>query len=93
MADEEPLAESRFSLEQKYEAAVRARADLDRDFLCPICFQSMEDAFLTCCGHSFCYTCIKTHLKNRNNCPCCTQYLTIDQLWPNLILGKVNVAP
>lgn len=77
------------TIEQKYEAAVRARADVDRDFLCPICLDTMEDAFLTRCGHSFCYSCIKTHLNNRNNCPSCAQYLTIDLIVPNVLLTKV----
>lgn len=76
--------------EEKYESAVRARANVDKDFLCPICFQTMEDAFLTYCGHSFCYTCIMTHLNNRNNCPSCARYLTNDQLIPNILLSKVS---
>ena len=92
-SNEEPFAASRSSVEEKYEFAVRARADIDTDILCPICFETMEDAFLTRCGHNFCYTCIVTHLKNRNNCPSCAQYLTIDQLLPNFLLTKVMSCP
>ncbi|KAG0619816.1 hypothetical protein M758_4G167500 [Ceratodon purpureus] len=88
-ANEEPFGATRFSVEEKYESAVRARAEIDTDVLCPICFETMEDAFLTRCGHNFCYTCIMTHLKNRNNCPSCAQYLTIDQLLPNFLLTKL----
>jgi len=66
------------------------RTDVDKDFLCPICFQTMEDAFLTSCGHSFCYTCITTHLNNRRNCPSCARYLTAEQLIPNFLLMKVS---
>lgn len=91
--NEEPFAATRFSVEEKYESAVRARADIDTDVLCPICFQMMEDAFLTRCGHNFCYTCIMTHLKNRNNCPSCARYLTTDQLLPNFLLAKVIPCP
>lgn len=80
-------------VEAKYESAVRARADVDTDVLCPICFQAMDDAFLTRCGHNFCYTCIMTHLKNRNNCPSCARYLTSDQLLPNFLLTKVPLIP
>ena len=65
-------------------------ADVDKDFLCPICFQTMQDAFLTSCGHSFCYACITTHLSNRSNCPSCARYLTADQLIPNFLLTKVS---
>jgi len=68
-------------------------ADVDKDFMCPICFQTMEDAFLTsCCGHSFCYACISTHLSNRSNCPSCSRYLTADQLIPNFLLSKVGLT-
>ncbi|GLJ12981.1 hypothetical protein SUGI_0202070 [Cryptomeria japonica] len=65
------------------------KLDLDKDFFCPICMQTIKDAFLTACGHSFCYTCIMTHLSNKNNCPCCGQYLTNNQLFPNFLLNKL----
>ncbi|KAJ4981699.1 hypothetical protein NE237_032536 [Protea cynaroides] len=64
-------------------------AELDKDFLCPICMQIIKDAFLTACGHSFCYMCIITHLHNKNDCPCCGHYLTNNQLFPNFILNKL----
>lgn len=65
--------------------------DVDKDFVCPICLQTMQDAFLTsCCGHSFCHSCISTHLSNKSNCPSCSRYLTADQLIPNFLLSKVS---
>lgn len=63
--------------------------DLDKDLLCPICMQVIKDAFLTACGHSFCYMCIITHLRNKSDCPCCTQHLTNNQLYPNFLLDKL----
>ncbi|KAF8049993.1 hypothetical protein N665_2070s0001 [Sinapis alba] len=63
--------------------------DLDKDLLCPICMQVIKDAFLTACGHSFCYMCIITHLRNKNDCPCCSQHLTNNQLYPNFLLDKL----
>eukprot|EP00850_Spirogloea_muscicola_P011705 SM000073S21481 [mRNA] locus=s73:590196:595272:+ [translate_table: standard] len=64
-------------------------ADIDKDVLCPICMQTIKDAFVTSCGHSFCYSCITTHLSNKRNCPCCAQYLTNEQLFPNFLLNKL----
>ncbi|WCJ37486.1 E3 ubiquitin-protein ligase COP1 [Euphorbia peplus] len=64
-------------------------SELDKDFLCPICMQIIEDAFLTSCGHSFCYMCIITHLRNKNDCPCCGHYLTTNHLFPNFLLQKI----
>ncbi|KAK8517265.1 hypothetical protein V6N11_044634 [Hibiscus sabdariffa] len=63
--------------------------DMDRDMLCPICMQIMKDAFMTACGHSFCYMCILTHLRNKSDCPCCSRYLTNDRIFPNFLLNKL----
>ncbi|XVF21049.1 hypothetical protein REPUB_Repub12eG0056800 [Reevesia pubescens] len=64
-------------------------AEVDKDLLCPICMQIIKDAFLTSCGHSFCYMCIITHLRNKSDCPCCSQFLTNTQLFPNFLLDKL----
>ena len=66
-----------------------SKHEFDKDITCPICFQTMKDAFSTSCGHSFCYMCITTHLNNRKNCPCCGMYLTSTQVFPNFLLTKV----
>ncbi|TYJ12878.1 hypothetical protein E1A91_A10G011000v1 [Gossypium mustelinum] len=64
-------------------------ADIDKDALCPICMQIIKDAFMTACGHSFCYMCILTHLRNKSDCPCCSRYLTNNHIFPNLLLNKL----
>ncbi|KNA04927.1 hypothetical protein SOVF_195150 [Spinacia oleracea] len=61
----------------------------DKDFLCPICMQIIKDAFLTACGHSYCYMCIFTHLRNKNDCPCCSRFLTPKLIFPNFALNKI----
>ncbi|CAI8586524.1 unnamed protein product [Vicia faba] len=68
---------------------VPTMSELDKDFLCPICMQIIKDAFLTACGHSFCYMCIITHLRNKSDCPCCGHYLTNSNLFPNFLLDKL----
>lgn len=67
----------------------RGAEDVDKDILCPICMQIIKDAFLTSCGHSFCYMCIVTHLQNKSDCPCCSHFLTKTHLYPNFLLNKV----
>ncbi|KAL0915301.1 hypothetical protein M5K25_015708 [Dendrobium thyrsiflorum] len=69
--------------------ATAEEAELDKDLLCPICMGTIKDAFLTSCGHSFCYMCIVTHLQNKNDCPCCSHYLTKNLLYPNFLLNKL----
>ncbi|KAG4123963.1 hypothetical protein ERO13_D10G010200v2 [Gossypium hirsutum] len=66
-----------------------SEADIDKDVLCPICMQIIKDAFMTACGHSFCYMCILTHLRNKSDCPCCSRYLTNNHIFPNLLLNKL----
>ncbi|KAK4398904.1 E3 ubiquitin-protein ligase COP1 [Sesamum angolense] len=63
---------------------------VDKDMLCPICMQIIKDAFLTACGHSFCYMCIVTHLQNKSDCPCCSRFLTANHLYPNFLLNKIQ---
>lgn len=64
-------------------------SDIEKDFLCPICMEIIKDAFLTSCGHSFCYMCIVRHLQSKNDCPCCAHYLTSNHLYPNFLLNKL----
>ncbi|KAL2931245.1 E3 ubiquitin-protein ligase COP1 [Bienertia sinuspersici] len=61
----------------------------DKDFLCPICMQIIKDAFLTACGHSYCFMCISTHLRNKSDCPCCGRFLTSKLIFPNITLDKI----
>lgn len=63
--------------------------EMDKDLLCPICMQIIKDAFLTSCGHSFCYMCIVTHLQNKSDCPCCAHFLTTNHLYPNFLPNKL----
>lgn len=71
--------------------AAAEEAEIGKDLLCPICMGTIKDAFLTACGHSFCYMCIVTHLQNKSDCPCCSHYLTKSLLYPNFLLNKVGI--
>lgn len=86
--EQEP--DNRAELAAAVEAAETGVSDVDKDLLCPICMQIIKDAFLTACGHSFCYMCIVTHLNNKNDCPCCGHFLTTNHLFPNFLLNKVG---
>ncbi|KAL9229888.1 hypothetical protein vseg_005306 [Gypsophila vaccaria] len=69
--------------------AVVVAAEMDKDMMCPICMQMIKDAFLTACGHSYCYMCIVTHLRHKSDCPSCSRHLTNHQLYPNFLLDKL----
>lgn len=76
--------------EEEKEQEDEAAEERDKDLLCPICMQIIKDAFLTSCGHSFCYMCIVTHLHNKSDCPSCAHFLTTNQLYPNFLLNQVG---
>ena len=71
-------------------AAHGAASSLDDDaHACPICRETYVDAFSTLCGHTFCFACINRHLEHGSTCPCCSQPLSSDSLFPNLALDKL----
>jgi E3 ubiquitin-protein ligase RFWD2 len=64
----------------------------EEDLICPICLSLLTDPFATSCGHTFCYTCISTHLLTSKNCPSCSHFLTIELTFPNFLLSKVGAV-
>eukprot|EP00301_Raphidiophrys_heterophryoidea_P005037 c12151_g1_i1.p1 GENE.c12151_g1_i1~~c12151_g1_i1.p1 ORF type:complete len:607 (+),score=162.88 c12151_g1_i1:273-2093(+) len=56
---------------------------------CPICMEVIKEAFMTSCGHSFCYLCISRHLDNKNSCPLCNISITRSSIFPNFVLNDV----
>ena len=45
-----------------------------KDFDCPVCFQIMQDPFLTaCCGNHFCQVCMESTKEKNNRCPFCNE--------------------
>ena len=60
------------------------------DLSCPICMSLLRDPFVTSCGHTFCCSCLTTHLEDRSTCPSCGQYLIKDHTYPNFLLSKVG---
>lgn len=64
--------------------------DKSNDFVCPICFDMIEEAYMTKCGHSFCYKCIHQSLEDNNRCPKCNYVVdNIDHLYPNFLVNEL----
>ncbi|KAG0207041.1 RING finger and WD repeat domain-containing protein 2 [Mortierella sp. NVP41] len=64
-------------------------SSLSNDFHCPICLSLIKEVFMTRCGHSFCYSCIVHHLRDKQDCPVCRGPLTRDQIFPNFSLNNI----
>ncbi|KAL6601798.1 hypothetical protein ACP70R_045018 [Stipagrostis hirtigluma subsp. patula] len=44
-------------------------------FTCPVCWNKLEEASTTICGHIFCAECIKQAIKVQKRCPTCRKSL------------------
>lgn len=60
------------------------------DLLCPICFNLIEEAHITKCGHTFCYACITKSIESLKRCPKCNYSITSeDMIFPNFLLNDL----
>ncbi|EPY50045.1 ubiquitin-protein ligase E3 [Schizosaccharomyces cryophilus OY26] len=48
-------------------------AKLKKTIDCPICTETLQRPFTTSCGHTYCYECLKSWLKESKSCPTCRQ--------------------
>ncbi|XP_011502513.1 PREDICTED: E3 ubiquitin-protein ligase RFWD2-like isoform X2 [Ceratosolen solmsi marchali] len=63
--------------------------DKNSDYLCPICFETIEEAHVTRCGHTFCYKCIIRSLETLGKCPKCNINLIQQDIFPNFLLNEL----
>lgn len=59
------------------------------DFLCPVCFNLIEEAHITKCGHTYCYSCITKSIESQKRCPKCNSALAMEQIFPNFLLNDL----
>lgn len=73
-----------------YGGIMNSFSDKNSDFVCPICFDTIDEAFMTKCGHTFCYQCITRSLEESNRCPKCNYIIDKpDQIFPNFLLNEL----
>ncbi|GFN78097.1 E3 ubiquitin-protein ligase rfwd2 [Plakobranchus ocellatus] len=64
--------------------------NVNNDFVCPICFDLIDEAYMTKCGHSFCHSCIERSLERNNRCPRCGVPIeNPSQIFPNFSLMEL----
>lgn len=63
--------------------------DRNNDYLCPICFELIEEAHITRCGHTYCYGCITKAILEKARCPKCGANTRIDEIIPNFLLNEL----
>uniref|UniRef100_UPI00358F7B84 E3 ubiquitin-protein ligase COP1 isoform X1 n=2 Tax=Myxine glutinosa TaxID=7769 RepID=UPI00358F7B84 len=73
-----------------YNGLVNSYEDKNNDFVCPICFDMIEEAYVTKCGHSFCCKCIRQSLEENNRCPKCNYVIENPaHIFPNFLLNEL----
>ncbi|XP_067662002.1 E3 ubiquitin-protein ligase COP1-like isoform X1 [Haliotis asinina] len=73
-----------------FSSIVGSYEDKDNDFVCPVCFDIIEEAHMTKCGHTFCFKCIKQCLEKTNRCPKCNYIIdNAEHIFPNFTLNEL----
>ncbi|OMH81620.1 E3 ubiquitin-protein ligase COP1 [Zancudomyces culisetae] len=75
---------------EKMETKASPELGVEKYLKCPICLERIKEAFMTICGHTFCYVCIKDHLEFEDDCPCCHTEVSEEQLFPNFALNRIT---
>uniref|UniRef100_A0A3Q1FKS0 COP1 E3 ubiquitin ligase n=1 Tax=Acanthochromis polyacanthus TaxID=80966 RepID=A0A3Q1FKS0_9TELE len=69
-----------------YNGLLNSYEDKSNDFVCPICFEMIEEAHMTKCG----FKCIRQSLEDSNRCPKCNYIVdNVDQLYPNFLVNEL----
>ncbi|RLU25395.1 hypothetical protein DMN91_001551 [Ooceraea biroi] len=63
--------------------------DKSNDYMCPICFDLIDTAYITRCGHTFCHNCIVKCLEIKDRCPKCSFTLSEQDIFPNFLLDEL----
>ncbi|XP_066259287.1 E3 ubiquitin-protein ligase COP1-like [Euwallacea similis] len=63
--------------------------EINSDFSCPVCFNVIAEAYITKCGHTYCYECIKKSLEIAKRCPKCNFAITLEDVFPNFLLNDL----
>uniref|UniRef100_A0A6B2L7T0 RING-type domain-containing protein n=1 Tax=Arcella intermedia TaxID=1963864 RepID=A0A6B2L7T0_9EUKA len=59
------------------------------EFICPICFEIINDCHMTPCSHNFCKNCLAECLNRKKCCPFCNAATLPQQMQPNKQFQKV----
>ena len=65
--------------------------DKNSDYSCPICFETIEEAHVTRCGHTFCYKCILRSIETLGKCAKCNINLSQQDIFPNFLLNDLVI--
>ncbi|CAF3469924.1 unnamed protein product [Rotaria sp. Silwood1] len=76
------------TISPKIEIPSSFNSTIDEDFSCPICFELINEAFVSRCGHSFC-KCLQRTVESLRRCPKCQLNLQTSDIFPNYTLNAI----
>ena len=74
-----------------YHGITSTSMDKNNDYLCPICFEFLQEAYMTRCGHTFCHGCIVKSLSQSARCPKCNYHMEkpLENIFPNFAVDEL----
>ena len=74
-----------------YHGITSTSMDKNNDYLCPICFEFLQEAYVTRCGHTFCHGCIVKSLSQSARCPKCNYHMEkpLESIFPNFAVDEL----
>ena len=74
-----------------YHGITATSMDKNNDYLCPICFEFLQEAYMTRCGHTFCHGCIVKSLSQSARCPKCNYHMEkpLESIFPNFAVDEL----
>ncbi|UJR38410.1 hypothetical protein I4U23_031078 [Adineta vaga] len=73
----------------KIEPPAARPSTAEEDYNCPICFELINEAFVSRCGHSFCNKCLQRTVESLRRCPKCQLSLQTCDIFPNYTLNAI----
>jgi len=85
-----PTTTSTLTLSPKLDkSSATAIGSIEEDYYCPICFELINEAFVSRCGHSFCNKCLQRTVESLRRCPKCQLSLQTSDIFPNYTLNTI----
>jgi len=77
------------ALSPKMETPSTHLGSIEEDYNCPICFELINEAYVSRCGHSFCSKCLQRTVESHHRCPKCQLSLQTADIFPNYTLNAI----
>lgn len=76
--------------DQSLPSVIGSFGEINPDYICQICFNLIQEAHMTQCGHTFCYECLLTSCQQNNKCTQCNAAIkSKEHIYPNFVMNNL----